>query len=286
VSLRFQRPLAAALAAFLAAPGASLATPIPATVSGSLLSSRGAPLASAELVFVNLDSGLLTTASTNERGLFEARVAPGIYSMVPRDARIVSGPRVVSARAGQRLEASLIVEAIAAPIAAAAPTVALEHAPIGCFTAEQFGEVAAVITPASDVAEARVYFRAHWENEFHYVPMVPEVGRHVACLPRPRRDASPVYYFLEVQAKDGTLLRTAEFNSLVVPGAAECPRDLLLAVVCRRTAGMLTTPPVEEALAALPQGLVGNLPAVMVVGATAIGMLMIMQRLPNASASR
>lgn len=282
--MRFEKPVAAVIAALLVAPGPSLAA-VPATVSGSVLSAGGAPLAAAELVLVNLDSGRLTSASTDARGGFEARVEPGIYSIVPRGARVVSGPRVLAAQAGQRLQAALVVEAVAPPVTAAAPSLTADHEPVGCFTADEFGQVSAAFQPMSEVAEARVYFKAHWETDYHWVPMVPEVGRHVACLPRPRRDASPVYYYVEAQAKDGALLRLREVDSLVVSGAGECPAERRLAVVCPRLAGL--QPPFPGAVGTIPgAALGGGLPALMVVGASAIGVMMVMQRQPNASPSR
>lgn len=292
--MRIRRPLAVALAVLLAGPGFATAVPLPATLSGSVLSTAGVPMVSAELVLVNLDTGRLTTTPTNSRGQFEARVDPGVYSLVPRGARVVSGTRVVSALAGQRLAAALTVEPLATPAAMPAASLAVDHAPIGCFAADQFGEVSAAIRPAPSVADARVYFRSSWESEYHYVPMVPEVGRYLACIPRPRKDASPLSYYLEVQAKDGTIVRTPEASPLVVSSAAECPVERRMAVVCPCSLpvavygpGPVTPAGFGGALRGVVGGaLAGGLPAIMTVGATAIGVMIIMREQPNASPSR
>jgi hypothetical protein len=291
--VRLKQPLATLLALFLAVP--AQAAPL-AVVAGSVVSPSGAPLAAAELVLVNLDNGRLTSTATDGRGGFRAHVEPGVYSLVPRQGRLVSGTRVVAVVAGQTREAALTVETLAPAPAPASPGVRAEHAPVGCMMADEFVEISASLTPAPLVESARVYFKSSWEQEYHYVEMAPDIGRHVACIPRPQREASPISYYIEASGKDGTLVRTPEASALVVGTAAECPADRRVAVLCPCDLPVAVYGPGQAAavpagfsgaLGGFPGALVtGTTAALAVIGASAIGIMVIMRTQPTASPSR
>jgi hypothetical protein len=203
---------------------------------------------------------------------------------------------VVAALAGQTQKAELTVETVAPAPLPETPGVQADHTPVGCMTADQYIEISARLTPATRVQAARVYFKSSWEQEYHYVEMVPDVGRHVACIPRPQREASPISYYIEASSKDGALVRTPEASALVVDSPAECPADRRMAVLCPCEYPVAVYGPGQ--MAAVPagfSGVIGGFPgtlvtgttaAMAVVGATAIGIMIIMPHPPTASPSR
>lgn len=285
------RVVSLVLAALLAAPPA-LRAEASAMIRGSL-ELRGVPLAGVELSLVNLDSGRLTSVLTGPQGAFEARVPPGLYSLAPRGYQVARGPRVVAAVVGAVALAALTVEGASAPWPAS--SLRLDHSPVGCLLEDDFNEIAARIEPPAKVAGARVHFRSSLETEFHYVEMLPDVGRFVACLPRPEREAAPVIYHVEAWTADGGRVRTPEVSSLVVREAADCPGDRRMAALCPCAVPVAVyaaggVPGVPLGFSGVMGGTAGAITAgttaAMVVGATTVGLLILMGENPPASPSR
>lgn len=223
-----RRSLALLLALF-ALPVSTAQAAALAQVQGTLRFSGGTPAAGVEVRLLDLSSGRLTTLRSDDAGLFRSSVAPGVYGVeTGRGYEIARGPRVVSATAGQAVSAALEI----APAPAPATALTIEHAPKGCLIADQHPEIDAVIRPATSVKYARVYFKAAGAGEFHYVEMIPEIGRYIACLPEPHQDAGPIDYYVEAAAADGTAARSLGVNSLVIERNGECPADRRMAVIC------------------------------------------------------
>ena len=219
----------APLLALLALPFSTAQAAALAEVQGSLRLLAGTPAAGVEVRLLDLSSGRVTTTLSNDVGEFRSPVAPGVYGVeTGRGYEIARGPRVVAATAGQAVSAALVITQVLAP----ATQLTLEHDPKGCLVADQHPEIDAAIRPATAVKYARVYFKAAREAEFHYVEMIPEIGRYLACLPEPRKDAGPIDYYVEAAAPDGTTARTPGVNSLVIERNGECPADRHMAVIC------------------------------------------------------
>ena len=207
-----------------------LSAPSSSTLRGSVRFEDGTIPTGVDLRLVQLDTGLVVTPIVDSKGTFEAVLEPGLYGVDVgrRGYEIVQGPRVVSASPGQLVAAALQVTRTAAP-PAVGPRIA--HDALGCMVASENPEIEAVIEPASAVTHPRVYFKSSRESRFHYVEMLPEIGRFVACLPEPRPDAGPVTYYVSASAQ-GVESRTADIAADVVTRASTCPAGRKLALAC------------------------------------------------------
>lgn len=201
-----------------------------ARVDGTVSLSGRPAAAGLEVRFLELKTGRVTSVRSDAAGAFHAPVPAGVYAIEAGQGYEISrGPRIVSAAPGQVLAASLLL----APVQAPAPTgLDLQHSPRGCVPADEHPEIDAALKPAARVKQARVYFKGAREDEFHYVEMVPEIGRYVACLPRPKKDAGPIDYYIEAIGNDGSTARSSNVNSLVVDRNDTCPADRRVASVC------------------------------------------------------
>lgn len=141
-----------------------------------------------------------------------------------------------------RLVASALVILLAAPPVAPAepqappvppaPTplaVALSPA-VGCMVAGTNPQVDAGITPGEQVQAGRVYFKSALGDAFYYVEMVPQAGRHVGVLPKPRPDAGPITYYVEGVGRDYSQSQTPEERAVVVEKPEDCEGKILAAL--------------------------------------------------------
>jgi hypothetical protein len=188
----------------------------------------GTPAADVELRLVDVASGRVSVAKSDANGAFRVSLAPGVYSLEAGGYAVASGPHLVTATAGSESVAALALT----PIAPAAADLSITHLPVGCMVAEEHLEIDATIRPAARVSKARVYFKAAREASFHYVEMAPEIGRFVACLPRPHADSGPIDYYVEAEGADAARTRTSDVSAIVIRKAEECPADRRNAVVC------------------------------------------------------
>ena len=127
---------------------------------------------------------------------------------------------------------SLVIVLAAGPIASAGPqdaaaptepaTLAVAHTPVGCMVAGANPQVDAGITPETTVQAGRVYFHSALGDSFYYVEMVPEGGRYVGVLPKPRLDAGPITYYVEGVGRDFAQSQTPEARAIVVEKPEDC----------------------------------------------------------------
>jgi hypothetical protein len=129
------------------------------------------------------------------------------------------------------LAPSLAILLAAAPLAPAAPQdpapaapapLAVAHTAVGCMVAGTNPQIDAGITPEGEVQAGRVYFHSALGGAFYYVEMMPEAGRYVGVLPKPRPDAGPITYYVEGVGRDYTQAQTPEARALVVDKAEDC----------------------------------------------------------------
>jgi hypothetical protein len=224
--VNLHRSIAALLTLLLAAPALPAAEA--ASLSGTLTLAAGTPAGSVELRLVDVTSGRVTLARTDADGAFRAPVAPGVYSVEAAGYAVRGGTPVLAATLGREASMALVL----APLPPSASELTVEHLAVGCLMAEEHLEIDAAIRPATKVKHARVYFKAARESNFHYVEMAPEIGRFVACLPRPHVDSGPIDYYVEAEADDAGRARTADVSALVIRKAQECPAERRMAVVC------------------------------------------------------
>jgi Carboxypeptidase regulatory-like domain len=236
----------------LAAPPLATASVLSA-ISGTVRLEVGSvPGSGLELSLIDLDTGSATRVRTTAAGVFQASVAPGLYAIDVRKSgyQIARGPHVLAAIAGQTVTASLALAVVAPPpVPAAGAGPRIVHEAVGCMAADENPEIEAVIEPAPSITTPRVYFHAARDDQFHYVDMIPEVGRFVACLPSPRPGSGPVTYYVAATA-DGVESRIADIEADVIDRASSCPAGRRMAAVCPCAAavaaylpnGVLSTP--------------------------------------------
>jgi hypothetical protein len=263
-------------------------------VTGSIALAAGAPGAGIDLRLVDVASGRAITATSDADGRFRAPLPAGVYSVEARGYAVTGGPRVVTSIRGREATAALVL----APLAADASGLSLRHAPVGCLIAEEHLEIDATIRPAAKVKHARVYFKAKGEQDYHYVEMVPEIGRFVACLPRPHAYTGPIDYYVEAASGAGETARSEDVSALVIRRADECPADRRTAVVCPcrvpvavySPTGQPVFPGAFGGIAGQVGGTVGSqiagTAALVAIGAGAIGVTIVLQEPAPASPSR
>ena len=127
---------------------------------------------------------------------------------------------------------SLVIVLGVAPLAPATPQepttpagpapLAVAHSPVGCMVAGTNPQIDAGISPEGQVQTGRVYFHSALGGAFYYVEMMPETGRYVGVLPKPRLDAGPITYYVEGVGRDFAQSQTPEARALVVEKPEDC----------------------------------------------------------------
>jgi hypothetical protein len=103
----------------------------------------------------------------------------------------------------------------ATPVPAA---IEIEHQAPACVAAGQYARLDACFRPASQLARARLYFRAFGTPDWFYVEMKPGTPCHKGTLPKPKKDIGRIEYYIsatdrrssETRTKDATLLVTSD----------------------------------------------------------------------------
>jgi hypothetical protein len=98
----------------------------------------------------------------------------------------------------------------------------IDHAGVGCVVADQFPRLEARVTPAGDVARARLSFRPEGGKHWYSVVMKADGERFAGVLPRPRKNLKGFRYYIEATDRHLGTTRTAEHEVLVATGPAAC----------------------------------------------------------------
>lgn len=160
-----------------------------------------------------------------------------------RDRRVPAWRAMVLMGGGTLL--AIAVLAAAEPVAARAadespraqgsPGVAesaqIVHEPFGCLVEGRFAEIDATIEPASEVAEARLYFSSAMSDEAieYWVTMARNGSSVVGRLPKPRASASPIRYRIEARTEAGRLASTELYTVVVAAEESGCPEGVRIA---------------------------------------------------------
>lgn len=258
-----RRVTAVLLAALLTGPPLNLSSaPLNGTVQG-LVTVSGRPVSGLTLSLVDLQTGTVHRATSSRDGTFETRVTAGDYVVASggqAGLTIGRGPTRLTVTPGQ--VASLQLDLVALPVVAAQTPVAtglsrhaslqeplptetpspetpagpeittvmagattIKHENIGCLIAGEFPLVDAEMDPAASVARARVYFKGAQGNDWYFVEMGLELDKFVGKLPRPKIEASPITYYIQVTTTDFNEAQTPEIPALVVADVRDCPGD-------------------------------------------------------------
>ncbi len=105
----------------------------------------------------------------------------------------------------------------------------IDHRQVGCVVAERFPLISARIDPASNVGQARVYFRAAGGPHWYFVAMKVQGADYAAALPKPKNSTPRIEYYIEALDKTFAASRTAEYTPEVVTPPGTCAKDALMA---------------------------------------------------------
>lgn len=100
--------------------------------------------------------------------------------------------------------------------------VAIEHEAVGCVVAGKHPQIVACFAPPSELARARVYFRADGSPYWYFVPMSSSAPCFVGTLPKPRSQTKRIVYYVQAVDRHFAETRTADAAPEVVGSAAEC----------------------------------------------------------------
>jgi len=275
--VRVKRSACWVLATLVAIPSSSSAAE--SRIEGSL-SLEGRGPAALEIRLIGLEDGRVATLRSDAQGRFRAPLAPGAYALEASSGyRIRSGPRVVSLRSGDGVEAALVLAAeVYAPVT-------LEHDAWGCELAETRSYIETRIEPPDPVEEARIYFRSNRTSEFFFMPLQREGERFFVCLPATLENAGPVEYYFTARTQAATT-RTALYSMDVVKDAPSCPERTRPLRPCPPGVGPQAYGSSTGAPVGLPGGSMGTLGAIVAIGASGLGITTILLGAAPASPSR
>src|SRR5207244_11456416 len=115
---------------------------------------------------------------------------------------------------------SLLVSATVA----GAQGLTINHDEVGCLVAGKYPKLQACFTPAGDVKQARVYFRAQGTPSWYFVDMKLDNPCFNGILPKPLKTIPAIDYYIEATDKSFATSRTAEFAPQVVDSAEACKK--------------------------------------------------------------
>jgi hypothetical protein len=115
------------------------------------------------------------------------------------------------------------------PVPLLAQGLNIDHKPVGCLVAEKYAKMSACFSPASELARARVYFRAEdGPPNWFYVEMKSEPPCYGGVLPKPKKDliGKKVLYYVTAFDQKFAENRTVDNAALVVKGASGCTKGV------------------------------------------------------------
>jgi hypothetical protein len=109
--------------------------------------------------------------------------------------------------------------------------IAIDHKPVACLVAGKYPRLDACLSPASQVARARVYFRPEDGVGWYYVPMKPEAPCFTGILPKPSKKlvGKRFLYYLDTADRQFNESRTPDTAVEIVDNAAGCQKGLPVA---------------------------------------------------------
>jgi hypothetical protein len=156
-------------------------------------------------------------------------------------------------------------------LASADSGIAIDHRPVECLASRQFPVIQARLSPAEQVARARVVFRAAGGPSWYGVDMKLERGVFRGILPRPLASTLAVDYYIDIVDRAMRGSRTPEITA-AVDGDAACAPGLVPAA---STVGAeIAVGSLSPGAPAVPAGfngagVLGTVPAGTVTGAAA-----------------
>jgi hypothetical protein len=121
------------------------------------------------------------------------------------------------------LAGQLFLLLAAAPVllAADAGSITIDHPGAKCVVADRYPRIGARVSPAESAARVRAYFKAAETPSWYFVELSPEGDAFAGTLPKPKKAAHQINYYIEAIGTSLAVTRTSEFSPMVV-GAGEC----------------------------------------------------------------
>jgi hypothetical protein len=142
-------------------------------------------------------------------------------------------PRLSEKRSVAMPSRHALVSLVALPLVlagspAGAQSVAIDEKPVGCLVVGKYPRLSACLSPAAQVARARVYFKPEGAPIWYYVEMKRQAPCYDGILPKPTRKlvGKKVLYYLGASDRQFVESRTADRAVEVVGSEAECRKDL------------------------------------------------------------
>jgi hypothetical protein len=134
--------------------------------------------------------------------------------------------------------------------------VAIDHKAIGCIVAEKFPKMNACFSPSSNLARARVYFRAEGGTSWYYVEMKSDAPCMTGILPKPRKEMidKHVDYYIHATDKSFAEARTLEYDPIVVAKESDCKDKPLAAYLSKAPVQVFPAVPAGFAAGGLGAG--------------------------------
>src|SRR5512143_2985002 len=134
--------------------------------------------------------------------------------------------------------------------------VVIDHKAVGCIVAEKFPKMNACFSPSSNLARARVYFRAEGGTSWYYVEMKSDAPCMTGILPKPRKELidKHVDYYIHATDKSFAEARTLEYDPIVVAKESDCKEKPLAAYLSKAPVQVFPAVPAGFAAGGLGAG--------------------------------
>lgn len=93
---------------------------------------------------------------------------------------------------------------------------------VSCIVAGTNPLMQARLDPLDKARTGRVYFKSALGADYYYVELSPASGVYAGSLPRPLAGAGPISFYFEGLSSDLALVRSEDFQAIVVEKEADC----------------------------------------------------------------
>ena len=111
-----------------------------------------------------------------------------------------------------------------------AGTLAIDHQDVGCIVGDRYPRLDACFTPAGDLGNAKVLFRAGDADPWYAVDLMPEGACHIAYLPKPLEKTTEIQYYVTAvdkafnERQQPDTAPEAAYRARVVRNQGDCDR--------------------------------------------------------------
>ena len=100
--------------------------------------------------------------------------------------------------------------------------VTITHDAVECMVQARFPLLDTILTPPEKVGQVKCYFKSKSSPYYYVLASTVAPGRFECRLPKPKVEAGPVTYYVEVSSTDYQVTQTPEREVVVVEKEADC----------------------------------------------------------------